>query len=511
MSVLQYLKEALLNEITADDKFNQFYDGKIDRDIFDLALNLDPTSNGDSKVGNYVDWLLKNKDSLDVIDPDKFSKMLSIFDKQKTKLDPDNRDINKMDIPKFISIMNDAEKNGVLLSKKDKERARKKLAEENSEVVYNDDTHIVVVPKTMQASQYYAAGCAWCTGHQNDDACYFNNDLYVNGDIYIIYDKKTRQKWQMFWEQGKDTGEYKDCKNMEFEPREEFEGTALLNWINEKGFPEDHGDTYDDNEEDNFIAYEEAIHELENHIELPVALQTNEFHTFLNDETDYSADNISIVTNHIGDIEFNPIPLIEAFTFAKNVGISDWEVIFPAFFSDQIEDLEYLFSQSQKVYGSDIIEQDIIPSMVYDIDYHQLESIIDEGYTLEDTIELLLRGDDIEINSFFDGSSDYADLYMALLNYINHSADITPDDVAYLASKFKDTDWVDVYNTAIDNDFTGDNTLDGVYIAARLSGMAHDDLYKHLESGISEEEFNRFKKYEQQLKATYEEWLEDIL
>jgi len=240
MSIFQYIQEGMINEITADDKFNKFYDGKLDRNLFNSIVELDPTSNGLDKVGNYVDWLIKNKETLDVVDIPKLSNLLKTYDRLKTNLKPEHRDINKLDLLTFIEVMDNAEKDGLLLSKKDKEKARKKLAEKNSEVVYNDNEYIVVVPKTMQASQYYASGCAWCTGHQDDNVCYFNNDMYANGDLYIIYDKKTRKKWQMFWEQGKDhTVENKNCENEFFDPREEFAGTGLLDWIEEKGFPEE--------------------------------------------------------------------------------------------------------------------------------------------------------------------------------------------------------------------------------------------------------------------------------
>ena len=57
---METFKEYMLNEVTADEKYNMQYKGKLDREVFDNAVILDPTSKGDLKVGKYVDWLIKN-------------------------------------------------------------------------------------------------------------------------------------------------------------------------------------------------------------------------------------------------------------------------------------------------------------------------------------------------------------------------------------------------------------------------------------------------------------------
>jgi len=483
MSVLQYLKEVLINEITADDKYNKFYDGKLDREIFDQALELDPTSNGNYKVGNYVDWLLKNKDSLDIIDSDKFSKMLSIFDKQKTKLDPDNRDINKMDIPKFISVMNKAEKDGILLSKKDKERARKKLAEENSEVVYNDDKHIVVVPKTMQASQYYAAGCAWCTGHQDDNVCYFDNDMYVNGDIYIIYDKKTRNKWQLFWEQGKDVGEYKDCKNIEFEPREEFKDTDLLNWINEQGFPEEHGDTYAA-EEDQHENYEQALDDFMESIELPRILRTDQFFEFFGDNTNHSAQNYHPDISNIGFVKYDRGTLIDLFQFMKDIKApaEAWQSVFPEFFSNDITKLEHFFNETANVeYYTDMLNT-LIPELLEYVDSNVINAIYDIGFRLQDIITMLLNYNNDDVENFLTGGELHnADLYLALIEFINDgvlSEDELEDAITYLSN----INLAHMWMVLIANNLVDPEDISMLYQFGRTIGKSKEDLIDELKN-----------------------------
>jgi len=236
MSIIQYLQEALLNEITADEKFNKFYDGKIDRDTFDKAVDTDPTSKGDNKVGDYVDWLLLNPDAIN----DDTTSLLQTFHRLKTKLDPADRDINKMDYKKFVSVMKDAEESGVLLSKKDRAKAREQKAFKESEIVYKDDDFIVISPKTKEASQFMGKGSAWCTAYQ-DDRCMFDH-YGENGDLYIIRNNKTKEMWQMFKPNGAGRSpEYKTFNNSPFDPWKVFAGTDLLKWIDENEFPEEAG------------------------------------------------------------------------------------------------------------------------------------------------------------------------------------------------------------------------------------------------------------------------------
>lgn len=62
MEFLDYLFEKIsILEVTADEKYTKQYNGKLDRTLFDKAVELDPTSRGNLKVGSYVDWIIRNK------------------------------------------------------------------------------------------------------------------------------------------------------------------------------------------------------------------------------------------------------------------------------------------------------------------------------------------------------------------------------------------------------------------------------------------------------------------
>jgi len=77
-------KNYYLMEITSDKKYLKQYKGKIDRDIFDKAVALDPTSKSDQKVWKYVDWIIKHK----AWDNSNLTDLLTYFDKFKSKIDP---------------------------------------------------------------------------------------------------------------------------------------------------------------------------------------------------------------------------------------------------------------------------------------------------------------------------------------------------------------------------------------------------------------------------------------
>ena len=230
-----WLGENTLLEISSEDKYTRQYDGKLDRKLFDKAVSLDPTSNGSEKVGKYVDWIIRQKawNNSDITD------LLTNFDKYKTKIDMEYRDINKMDVNTLESVISKALEQGGLSSKKDKKNDARKKAEEESEVVFNDDNYIVVVPETKFASRYYGAGSDWCTARQDDSVCMFDH-YDRRGTLYIIMDKYNKQKYQMFVADKKSGGgreyEYKDSNNDTFNPWDTFSGD-ILDFFDKKGIP----------------------------------------------------------------------------------------------------------------------------------------------------------------------------------------------------------------------------------------------------------------------------------
>lgn len=80
-----------------------------------------------------------------------------------------------------------------------------------SRVLYDDDTLTVVIPLTMEASQYFGHGTNWCTASSNYNRFYTYTDL---GPLYIILIKHARirnEKYQFHFEEG----EFKDQNNQD--------------------------------------------------------------------------------------------------------------------------------------------------------------------------------------------------------------------------------------------------------------------------------------------------------
>ena len=231
MDFLDVMYESLLTEVTADEKYTKQYTGKLDRAVFDKAVALDPTSKGPEKVGKYVDWIIRNKAYEDKDLPE----MLSKFEKYKEKLDPAHRDINKMKPTTLATVIDTAEDEGLLVSKTDKAGAEKKKAEEESKIQYQDDELIVITPETEFASQYFGKGADWCTARREGGHCMFDN-YDRRGTLYIIKNKKTGKRWQLF--KGRGESEYRDEHDELFDPYQQFDGNdEFIAWLKKKDFP----------------------------------------------------------------------------------------------------------------------------------------------------------------------------------------------------------------------------------------------------------------------------------
>ena len=185
------LGEDTLLEVTADDKYNKQYVGKLDRPIFDKAISIDPTSNpqGQDIVGNYVDWIIKRWSDMAQANTEEVTKYLALFHKHKSKLDPNYRDINRFkSVSEWLEAMKKSEAEGKFESKKDEKDELRKKVEAESTPVYKDDDYIITSPDTVFASQYLGSGAKWCTAWQ-DDRCMFPG-YYEYGTLYIVVDKK---------------------------------------------------------------------------------------------------------------------------------------------------------------------------------------------------------------------------------------------------------------------------------------------------------------------------------
>lgn len=68
----------------------------------------------------------------------------------------------------------------------------------NIEIPYEDKEWKVVVPKSYDASCYWGNGTKWCTATRESDEWY--NHYSEQGPLYILIDKKTKDKYQFHFE-----------------------------------------------------------------------------------------------------------------------------------------------------------------------------------------------------------------------------------------------------------------------------------------------------------------------
>lgn len=248
----------LLLEVTADEKYTKQYTNKLDRELFNKAVEIDPTSKGNDKVGKYVDWIIKNKSyDLSTAKINELKDYLKEFDKKKEKLPADKRDINKLKYDDFVEIMKTAIGSKELVSKTEKKTEDQTKAEKESEVVFDSEKYIIIHTKTKLANRYYGAGSDWCTARQDD----YNNmfDHYnAKGDLYIIINKNSKKKWQLFKGDKDHKGEYeyRDEDDKSINPRAVFNKYYdVINWLDENDFP-DQGEITDEKARelaDNFV------------------------------------------------------------------------------------------------------------------------------------------------------------------------------------------------------------------------------------------------------------------
>lgn len=201
----------LLKEITADDAYNKFYnnlfnknDTKLDREIYNKIIQLDPTFNKEKdKLGIYTKWLFR-KDNVELLKKTKEEDLYKLNDdlvffntaKNKNLLPVDKKDINKFNINTLLDFAFSFKQNDVeLMSKTDKEKEIKKDIKK-----YDLPNWTIIVPKTEEASCYYGKGTKWCTAATGYDNRF--NQYYREGDLYILINKQDpSEKYQFHFEE----------------------------------------------------------------------------------------------------------------------------------------------------------------------------------------------------------------------------------------------------------------------------------------------------------------------
>lgn len=180
------------------DFLKEKYEAELKKRKFEWerVLSADPTNNKE-----YLQWIIKQILVNKFKDEDlyKMRESLTLFNKFKSKLDVEHRDINK--ITNYASLYNLVKPYEGKKTKNESDKDFERLLYEQDEatLVYNDATTKVVIPKTHKASCYFGINTRWCTATR-DDASNFKR-YSKKSPLYIILDKKNNKRYQ-FWFSG---------------------------------------------------------------------------------------------------------------------------------------------------------------------------------------------------------------------------------------------------------------------------------------------------------------------
>jgi hypothetical protein len=120
-----------------------------------------------------------------------FIKNVNLFTKNRDKFGL-GADVSKIHVSDLAAKADELANQGLLISKKEKEKEKKQAAKK----VFENDKLLVVIPDSFSASCAYGAGTKWCTTSSK----YRNDyDSYINkGTLYYIIDKEKNEKYATF-------------------------------------------------------------------------------------------------------------------------------------------------------------------------------------------------------------------------------------------------------------------------------------------------------------------------
>ena len=188
---------SLIFEASVEDIHKTYY-SDIDKDEFLKINKTDPTSNGGTKKGKFLPWLIKMRKSgkLKLEDLYKASEYLTAFAKYRNKLS--QNDINKIQsIPELYNIVKPALQEDDQ-DKPDELKSKNEIKNEiKNETIkhYEDQDLLILTPKTHRAACIYGKGTQWCTASKNSSRMF---DQYnAEGPLYIVIDKNdTDERYQ---------------------------------------------------------------------------------------------------------------------------------------------------------------------------------------------------------------------------------------------------------------------------------------------------------------------------
>jgi hypothetical protein len=182
-----------LNESKLEDIYSKYY-ADIESDIFNQIISADPTSivkNGEiAKMGGYSKWLLQlyKADTLKLEDLYKATGYLTTFDalKKRSRLSGKQADIlSYKSLPDLFKVISEVGGTGKPTEDESYLINDQYFINNNqAEVYFEDADYLIVIPRTLEASQFYGKDTEWCTLKSNMFKKYTKK-----GDLYIIIDK----------------------------------------------------------------------------------------------------------------------------------------------------------------------------------------------------------------------------------------------------------------------------------------------------------------------------------
>jgi hypothetical protein len=165
----------LLREGRKED-LKKKYSDKFDEDVIDWILNISDLVDFNHKYTDFVFRVLENENMDVAWWVETIIEELKLFDKYQDQLE--KKDINQ------YQTFTELQRAVTPLQQKEKE----KELEGQVDKIYEDDTFVVVVPKTRQASCKYGSNTKWCTAAKQDNRF----DTYTTGQqkLYYIINKK---------------------------------------------------------------------------------------------------------------------------------------------------------------------------------------------------------------------------------------------------------------------------------------------------------------------------------
>lgn len=179
----------LINDFETQTKLKKSPD--IGEKLIDYVARFDP-----DKAKKYTQWMLDllMKRNIRLEDLPRVTDNLAKFSKVKDRLPIEQRDIQRF---KTIAALGDALAPPVAKTSGDVNREYEQEMYQQAEVLLNNNTYRIVVPKTKEASCFFGRNTEWCTAAKENNR--FDN-YSKEGPLYIVLDKKNNNRWQFFFD-----------------------------------------------------------------------------------------------------------------------------------------------------------------------------------------------------------------------------------------------------------------------------------------------------------------------